>query len=420
MHKRFTPRILAAALAALASGGAWASGFALQNQTGSGNGNAFAGAAAAAEDAGTIFFNPAGMMNLSPGHHLSVAGTILVRSIEFTNKGTTVPTFTGDNGGDAGGVALIPAGYFSYALSPNLRLGLGISPTFGNVTEYDQSFIGRFSGYYADLKQININPSVAWKVNETVSLGFGLNWAKNEVEFRLKTPIGVATQTTAILEGDDDAWGWNAGVMFNLSQNTRLGLAYRSKIKFDLEGNQIVVGVPTQSFAIRSRLETPDSFSIAVSHQLNERTQLLADYTWTGWSSVKSLPVYHASSGVQVNSLSYNFDDTYRVGFGVNYQWNDAWKLRFGIAYDKTPVQSDADRTMTLPDADRTWLSFGAKWKTSKQSSWDFGYTHIFFKDVSTTRQVTYTGAQAPFSHTVRGSFETTADLLSVQYNHGF
>lgn len=420
MQKKFPPRLLAALVTTLFAGSAFASGFALQNQTGSGNGNAFAGAAAAAEDAGTIYFNPAGMMLLPDGHHLSVAGTILNRSIDFTNKGTTVLTFTGNNGGDAGGMSLIPAGYFSYALSPGVRLGIGVSPTFGNVTEYDRTFIGRFSGYYADLKQININPSIAWKVNDALSLGFGINWATSEIEFRQMVPVGAATQTMATLQGDDDAWGWNAGLMWKISNATRLGIAYRSTLKFDLEGTQNVVGVPASSFAIRSTLKTPDNFSIALSHQMNDRLQLLADYTWTGWSTVKALPVIHAATGTQVTSLSYNFKDTWRVGFGGNYRLNEQWLLRAGIAFDKAPVPSEADRTMTLPDSDRTWLSFGAKWNLSKEGSFDFGYTHIFFKDVSTARAVTYTGAQAAFSHMVRGDFETSADLLSVQYNHKF
>lgn len=414
-------KIAACSLAlALACPTAFASGFALQNQTGSGNGNAFAGAAAAAEDAGTIYFNPAGMTFLPEGHHLSVAGTILNRSIDFTNKGTTILTFTGTNGGDAGGTAVIPAAYFSYMLSPSVRLGIGISPTFGNTTEYDKTFYGRFSGYFAELKQINVNPAIAFKVNDALSLGFGIDWATNDIEFRQMVPVGAATQTNATLKGDDDAWGWNAGLMWKISNATRLGLSYRSTLKFDLEGNQVVTGVPTATFAIRSTLKTPDNLSVALSHQVNDRLQLLADYTWTGWSSVKTLPVIHAASGAQVNSLSYNFKDTWRIGFGGNYRLNEQWLLRAGIAYDKSPVSSDADRTMTVPDSDRTWLSIGAKWNLSKAGSLDIGYSHIFFKDASTARVVTYTGAQAPFSHTVRGDFDTSVDLLSLQYNHKF
>lgn len=403
---------------ALACSSAFASGFALQNQTGSGNGNAFAGAAAAAEDAGTVFFNPAGMMHLPQGHHLSVAGTILSRSIDFSNQGTTVPTFTGDNGGDAGGMALIPAGYFSYAYSSNVRLGIGVSPTFGNLTEYNQSFIGRFSGYFAEVKQINVNPSIAWKINDTLSLGFGLNWATNETEFRQMVPIAATTERIATLKGDDDAWGWNAGLMWRVSDKTRVGLAYRSTLKFNLEGTQTIDGI--SSTAIRSTLKTPDTFSMAVSHQLDDRWQILGDLTWTGWSSVITLPVTNATTGALITSLSYNFRDTWRVGLGANYRLNSDWLLRFGVAYDQSPVRNDADRTMTLPDSDRTWLSIGAKWTLSPAGSLDFAYSHIFFKDASTARVVTYSGGQAAFNHTVRGNWDNSADLLSVQYNHKF
>jgi len=423
MHQH-SRTLLALALAALTPS-AWAAGFALQNQNGSGNGNAYAGAAAAADDAGTIFFNPAGMTLLGEGHSISLGGTLLNRSLEFTNKGTTaVPTFPlGTNGGDAGGTSVIPAGYWSMSLSPALRIGLGISPTFGNKTEYDSTFIGRFSGYYAELKQININPAVAYKLNEMVSLGFGVNYAMNEIEFRQKVPLGAATQGTATLKGDDDAWGWNVGAMFQLTPTTRLGLAYRSKIKFDLEGDQTVTVDATgavfapATYAIKSTLETPDSFSMALSQKLDDRWELLGDLTWTGWSSVKTLPVIRSSTGAQVNSLSYNFEDSWRVGIGANYILNDAWKLRVGTAYDKSPVKNDADRTMTLPDSDRTWLAFGARYTMSKETSLDVGYSHIFFKKASTARFVDLTGFP---DQTVRGEFETSADQFSLQINHRF
>jgi long-chain fatty acid transport protein len=417
MHKQ-TRKLIALALATMAPS-VWASGFALQNQNGSGNGNAFAGAAAAAEDAGTIFFNPAGMTQLGEGHSFSIAGTILDRSIQFTDKGTAaVPSFAvGNSGGDAGGTSLIPAAYWSMSLSPALRLGIGISPTFGNKTEYSTSFVGRFSGYYANMEQININPSVAFKLSDMISLGFGINYATNEIEFRQMVPVAAGVQRAGILKGDGEGWGWNAGATFQLSPATRLGLAYRSKIEIDLEGTQYVVGIPGYPFAIKSTLETPDSFSVALNQQLSDQWEVLADLTWTGWSSVRTLPVIRTSTGAQVASLSYNFEDTWRIGIGANYKLNDAWKLRIGTAYDKSPVKNDTDRTMTLPDSDRTWLAFGARYTMSKETSIDVGYSHIFFKKASTSRFVDLTGFP---DQTVRGDFDTSADQFSFQLNHRF
>lgn len=428
MQKKFTPRLLAMLIATAVSGSAFASGFALQNQTGSGNGNAFAGAAAAAEDAGTIMWNPAGMTYLSEGHNISLAGTLLNRSLEFSNNGSSssnglAPLVTTSNGGQAGGLSLIPAGYWAYALSPALRIGIGVSPTFGNKTEYDFDFVGRNAGYFAEIKQININPSIAYKLNEMVSLGFGIDIAHNETHFKQGFPLHALSPNNFVdLKGDDWAVGYNLGAMFQLSPNTRLGLTYRSTIKFELEGSyDVSTPVLAAGFVdqdIKATLETPDSFSMAVSQKLNDRWEILGDITWTGWSSIDDLVVKNKVTGATVTALSYNFKDTWRIGLGANYQYNNAWKFRFGIAYDKSPVKSDADRTMTLPDSDRTWLSFGAKYTLSPASSLDFGYSHIFFKDASTARAVSST--TLGLLQTIRGSWDNSADLLSLQYNHKF
>ena len=394
-----------------------AAGFALKNQNGAGNGNAFAGAAASAEDASTVIFNPAGLTYLSEGHSLAIAGTVLNRSVDFSNAGTAaMPTFAlGNSGGDGGGTSLIPAAYYAYAISPRLRIGVGLSPTFGNKTEYEEKFIGRFSGYFAEIKQININPSIAYRLNDTVSLGFGLDYARSEVEFRQMAPVAAATQRIAKLEGDDDAWGYNLGVMFQFSPATRLGLAYRSQVKFHLEGKQDIQGVLNRN--IRAELETPDNLSLALHQRLSDRWDMLADITWTYWSSIKTITATNATTSAPVAALNFNFRDTYRVGLGANCRLNDTWKLRIGTAYDKTPVPSAADRTMTLPDADRTWLSVGARYALSPKSSLDMGYSHIFFKKAVTERAVALGG---PFTQTIRSNFDTSADLLSVQYNHSF
>lgn len=433
MHKLTHPRLIPALLSLLCvgtAGTASASGFQLQNQNASGTSVAFAGAAAVAEDASTIYFNPAGMTYLPEGHNISVGGTAIHRSVKFRDTGTTpmpvinpltnAPTGAfhplGGDGGNGGGVGIAPGGYYSYSINPKLRVGLGFSVTYGSETEYNDSFAGRFSGRYTSIHQLNLNPSVAYRVNDVVSLGFGLNYAKSEIEFRQNAPFVGAP--LGMLKGDDTAWGWNAGAMFQLSPATRVGLSYRSTVKFDLTGKQSIPAPINLDRSITAKLETPDTFSLAVSHKLSERTELLADATWNGWSSLKALEPM-AGAARATAPLRYNFRDTWRVGLGAKYQLNEAWNLRAGVAYDQTPVPDEASRTMTVPDSDRTWLAFGARWKMSPQSSLDLGYAHIFFKDVKTARAVMNTAETATLQ-TVRGEFKTHANLLSVQFNRNF
>ena len=426
------------------AGAASASGFAVQNQTGSGNGNAFAGAAATAEDASTIYFNPAGMTYLPLGNSISAVGTALGRKIEYKDTGTftragvvapggtTVYAPTG-NGGDAGGWSLIPAGYWSYAYSKDLRFGVGVSPTFGNETEYSKNFRGFNSGFFASMVQININPSVAFKVNDMISLGAGISFAHNEIELKQGVPLTspvpgfMPAGTFVKVTGDDWTTGFNLGALFQLSPNTRIGLTYRSETRFDLEGKQklsnsgTLLGLltpPVVNQDIKASIDMPASASLAISHQM-DRWQFLGDYTWTGWSSVDTVKLKNKQTGAQINTLPFNFQDTYRVGFGVNYQFNEKVKTRFGLAYDKAPVKSATYRTMTLPDSDRTWLSFGAKYTLSKESSLDFGYSHIFFKDARTAKPIT--SSTGVLLQTINGKWDNnSADLLSAQYNYNF
>lgn len=445
MTQKISMKLIPALMLLGFAGAAGAAGFAIQNQAGSGNGNAFAGAAAAAEDAGTIYFNPAGMTYLPMGHNVTAVGTILARKIEYKDTGTTsnpgpfppLPPGTSvfaptGNGGDAGGVGLIPAGYWSYAYSQNLRFGVGVSPTFGNETEYSKNFRGFNSGFFASMTQMNINPSIAFKLNDMISLGAGVNFAHNEIELKQGVPlthpvgaVGLPAGTFVKVTGDDWTTGFNLGAMFQLSPNTRAGLTYRSETRFDLEGKQKVsassptltlLGVVNQD--VKASIDMPASTSLAISHQM-DRWQFLGDYTWTGWSSVDTVRLKNKNTGRQINTLPFNFQDTYRVGFGVNYQYNDTVKTRFGLAYDKAPVKSASDRTMTLPDSDRTWLSFGVKYSLSKISSLDVGYSHIFFDDARTAKAVNSAGGV--LLQRINGKWDNnSADLLSASYNHTF
>jgi long-chain fatty acid transport protein len=277
------------------------------------------------------------------------------------------------------------------------------------------------------MQQININPSVAYKVSEQVSLGAGINFAHNESHFKQGVSAsglpGFAPNNFLDVKGDAWAIGYNLGAMFQILPSTRLGVAYRSALKFDLEGEQKYnspsAGLVNQD--IKASLKTPANLSLAISHKANDKLELLGDLTWTEWSVIQTLDLKNKDTGADLHRLSYKFHDTWRVGVGANYQLNNDLKLRFGMAYDKSPVRDAVDRTMTLPDSDRTWLSFGAKYNVSKTTSVDVGYSHIFFADAKTERAVTtgYPNTETT-RQTIRGDFKTSVDILSMQVNFGF
>jgi long-chain fatty acid transport protein len=166
---------MAVATTALALvGNAWGSGFQIRENSASALGNAFAGAAAASEDPSIIANNPAGMMGLS-GNQVSGDIGIIIPSAVFSGMGLTAARqpISGGNGGDAGGAQPVPAAYALYDASPDLKLGLALTAPFGLQTQYESDWVGRYQAIRSDIATININPNVAYRVSDWLSVGGG-------------------------------------------------------------------------------------------------------------------------------------------------------------------------------------------------------------------------------------------------------
>lgn len=439
-------------LACLAAGltqGAAASGFQLMEQNASGLGNAYAGAAAAAEDASTVFFNPAGMSRLG-GRQVVVVGHVIKPSARFNNTGSTAAAggfTTGPNGGDAGDYTFVPNAYLTWQVDPKWTAGVGINVPFGLTTDYDTNWVGRFHALRSDLVTVNVNPSLAYKINDRFSVGFGVNWQRAEAELTkavnysfVAAAAGVpgvpaGTEGTNRISGNDTAWGYNFGALFDLTSQTRVGLTYRSAIGFKLGGTvtyagrpaalQAALGVPALAAQIgdgpvTADLKLPATASAAFKHSLNARWDLLADVTWTQWSSFKSLVVVRTGGPVLENTPE-NWRDTWRVGVGINYHADQQWTYRAGVAYDQSPVPEEY-RTPRIPDQDRLWFALGAQYKVSRAGALDVGYAHIFVRDpvINATGAPALSTAHVLGRGALVGNYDSKIDIVSVQYRHSF
>lgn len=422
----------------LMAGQVCASGFALSEQSG-GLGNAYAGGAAVAEDATTAFSNPAGMSRLS-GNQLSVGGSIIIPSAKFSDTGSVGASLqtAGGNGGDAGGAALVPNGYFTMEIDPALHFGVAVNAPFGLQTEYDATWIGRFQAVKSKIQTINLNPSLSYRVNDSISLGIGLNYQHisgdltSAVNYSaaafaaggsgLLTAIGgTGVEGVSTITGSDSTWGYNLGALFEISPDTRVGMAYRSQMKYTLTGTVAFSGVPAALSAsstlangnVTLPITLPDTFSISGFHQMNNGWDVMADASWTGWSVFKQLKI-DRTSGANVLTVQENWKDTWRVSAGANYHYNDQWLARIGVAFDQSPV-TDAYRTARIPDNDRAWLALGGQYKSSASGTIDFGYAHLFVKDANIADNQTASG-----KGNLVGTYSSSANILSVQYGYKF
>ncbi|MBI3529401.1 MAG: outer membrane protein transport protein [Betaproteobacteria bacterium] len=439
MQKKFQRNLIALAVASTLGGIstlASAAGFALIEQSASGMGNAFAGAAATAEDASTVFFNPAGMSQIQ-GKQIAVGGHLIDLSAKFSNSGSSKPAAIvtnplGGNGGDAGGMAVIPNFYFVMPIGDRVNFGVGVNAPFGLMTEYDDNWAGRFQGIKSDLKAVNINPSISFKVNDSFSIGAGVNYQRLDVELTNAVVLGANTEGRAKLEADDTAWGWNAGVLFQPTSSTKIGASYRSKLDYTLDGTTTVTflnGAPVTAVSgpTTADVTLPDSFSLSLAQKLNDEWEFLADATFTRWSKINRINIVNSTNGTLRDSLVLDFDDTWRYSIGVNYKLNDGWTLKGGLALDQTPVKGATTRSVRLPDNDRTWVSLGAAMKIMQNGRLDMGYSHLFIKDadINFTRSQQAPGFTTPTpapgtASTVAGSYTGSVDIFSVQYSISF
>ena len=409
-----------AATAAFSVGQAGAAGFALIEQ-GSGTGNAYAGGAASAEDASTIFFNPAGMTQL-PGRQVVLGVSAIKPTAEFSNQGSIAGAGKplGSDGGDAGLWGVVPTLYLSWAATDRLWLGIGVNAPFGLRTGYDSDWIGRYQALDSTLTTLNVNPSIAFKINDVVSIGGGVNYQTIDATLTRAVNFGVAGEGSVRVNGNDSAWGWNVGALFNLAPDMRVGLAYRSALHYRVEGDVEFfrpAGVPAiaaPNGSIFTEVVLPENASLSVFQKFNEQWDIMGDVTWTRWSRLENLNIYR-SNGATLQSTPENWDDTWRISLGVNYHVNDQWKLRGGVAYDQTPVPDDF-RTARIPDNNRTWLAIGTQWKPASAAGLaiDLGYAHLFVKDAPINDN------QLPVNGRLIGTYSLSADIFTLQLSYSF
>ncbi len=392
-------------------GGVQAAGFAILEQSPRGMGNAFAGAAAKAETPATVFFNPAGMVRLE-GTQFSGGGTLLAPSVEFEDQGSNT---TGGDGGDGGETVLVPNLYATQELTRGVVFGLGVNAPFGLATDYDRDWKGRFHAVESRLKTVNVNPAVAVRLGKGLSLGLGLNvqYADAELSNALTSQaLGLPPKAPAEgflkVEGDSVAVGGNLGLLYELSPDTRFGLAYRSQVAHTLEGDaEFTTPRGTQKKGVSAGLTLPETVELGLYHRLANRWALMGSVTWTHWSRFEELKL-EFGDGTQ-STTPQDWEDSFRYSLGVDYTANRKWTLRGGITYDETPIPNARRRTPRIPGEDRGWIAFGASYAPTRSLGIDLGYAFVFFQDprINNTTQ----------GRTLKGEFESNVHLVGVQFN---
>jgi long-chain fatty acid transport protein len=532
-----------AVTAALSAQAAMASGYHFGTQSTSAQSTANSSAAEAA-DAGTIFYNPAGLTKLE-GTQVTGVMNLVAPSVKYRDAKAWYSNGDEIQGSTSGkitdSIIPVPHAYGSYQIDDKWTVGLGVYVPFASSTDYQKDSVLRYNVNQTKLTSIDINPTVAYKINDRHSIAVGLiaqystaelrqfaDWsglaaldngkkaatAKAEAEALYKKGselmLNANTQDegkkvlaqsalkakeaaeykqnandyknhrkyadgVANVKGHDWGFGYNVGWMWDINDDVRVGVSYRSKIKHTLKGDAIWeatdVGSNNHSGMIQGdyagitatgntdlpliinkgagyhsskakvKIVTPESLSVHGMWKVNPLWKVYGDVTWTKHSRFNEIDIEYIDAPKVVQDpktgsltssnhtyLKPNWKDTFKFSVGASYQYSDPLQLRFGVAYDQSPVRSADERLSTMPDNDRIWFSVGAKYDINKQNTIDVGYSYLYIKNADANvngwcgGSQSGVGSQACVSSRTNGSakFKSNAQILGMQYTYRF
>jgi long-chain fatty acid transport protein len=353
---------------------------------------------AQADDPSAIYFNPAGLTQLK-GQNVMVGGTyVRENGGEFTGT-TPISAGPGETQKDLN--FFIPNAYYTRTTNNGyVAYGIGIFAPFGLGQEYKDrnSSIFRNQITKIDLQTVVVNPTIAFKIDEILSVGFGIDWMYGKAELA-KTPVvpGVGNLYNLDLEGDGDAWGYNFGLLLKPSPNLRIGANYRSPFTLKIKNGDVTIsntnplygGVPALGTAPSdtkgsATISMPATFALGAAYTAGKLT-LEADADWTFWHSFRSLPITIQDQVLTLFSTDApkRWKDVVALRLGAEYRVTDPLALRAGFAYDPSPVPAD---TMgpELPDADRFNYMVGAGYKIANWTI-DGAFMYVDKKDRTVT-----------------------------------
>ncbi|SDO05816.1 long-chain fatty acid transport protein [Pseudomonas syringae] len=387
--------------AVLASTQLLAGGFARTEQSIAGMGSGQAGRASMAEDASTVYGNPAGMARLD-NSQITMGAAFVDASTDISHA---AGRSQGSNDGNMVPFSTVPFGFYTRKIDEHWAFGLGLYAPFGLSTDYESSFQGRMFASKSEIKVVTLQPTISYAFNNRLSIGFGPTF--NRIAGTLESDITLnpaIADTRVKVSGDDTAVGFNIGVLFNATDSTRVGLTYHSKVDYKLGCHTQVstgAGTPPQLLASNRydctlKVATPESYDFSVTQALSDAWTLYASATWTGWSSMQDLslrnqPVSAAQGGTLASALTgsiqegLNWHDTWAYALGTAYRLDPQWVLRAGVIIDQSPT-GNTGRSPRTPTGDREVFSVGAGYDVTPQLSLDVAYSYLQEESVDVSR----------------------------------
>jgi long-chain fatty acid transport protein len=375
---------------------------------------------AMSESSEVVFFNPAGMPFLSNETELTAGLTLLEGETRYQNQTTGASAKTNNRTGTPINV------YLASKQDDKISTGIGVYTPYGNNVEWPTDWAGSHLVNNIDLKTVFIQPTIAYRINEQSSFGFGPVLVNGEVTFNRNLSSSLANangrSNVTLKETSVMAWGYNIGYMTKPADGLTLGVSYRSQVDMDARGGDATFQNIPASFAgtfppadqrFNADLILPAELTIGLSYQLSPDTVIAFDINRTDWSEYKSLDINFLNPATpdSINPRNYEDANIYRIG--VQHRLNDTLTLRGGIYFDESPIP---DGRFTPETARNDAVSFtgGASYKMTSNLELDFSVLIVTFDE--------FNGAYTPPdpAQNFSGQYKSAAHSVGFGINYVF
>jgi long-chain fatty acid transport protein len=406
------------------------------------------GEAAVVEDAGTNWYNAAGLVYLPQ----QLVGSLINVYAASTFSGTVnapsslnqlgplaspfASNFRANGTASSHADTLLPAIHYALPLNKCWALGLSIVPAWGFTEDYGESSILRYNLTRVYTKSLDISPSVAFKINDQWSVGLGPDFhyfsAESKVHVRTQSIspdtfpfIGTFGDSISRFSADDWGYSGHVGVLFRIKDTTRVGVNYRSKIMMNLEGfsdfglsDGFLPGGSFETSAFKLAIPLPPTTTLSLYHDMTPCWALMGTIAYDQWSVLRD---YHAKNYIQPPTptnpsgnlpnvvVQQNMHNTLDFGLGTHYKVNEKWMLRANVKYLQTPT-INAFRNVNFPDGPKLGVQIGTRYQIIPSLALDVLYGHVFVRTMGIHDVNPVSNAVAS------GQERTSIDLIGGQF----